>query len=519
MAERIAFDRFTVDLETRELSSNGRRVLLQDKPFRLLVAFLERPGRVIERAELYDALWPADLHVDREAGLNTAVRKLRFALRELSGGDGGLVETVPRVGYRLAFREPPPPAPTVQPESSGETETAPARISALQMALGLALAAVLSTLGVAILDRVPDGGPEPMPQGSEQRARYVEARALLATMDGDLARARDLLRILSEDLPDFAPAHAYLAEAGARLAMHTGDRGGLEDARRAAQRARELDPESAVAHRVLAMIALNFDWDVQKAGALMARALHLDPEDPIHQLASAAYASALGRHQEAIAAVRRAVDLEPDSMAIRSDAGYFLLRAGRPREAAVECEMVLRLDPENVFARDCLLTAYSSNGDVDAARSHAVDLLKRAGAPDTEIARAAAARDPRRVLLAWRLEQLLSRPDPPAVRLATHHLALGDRDSALTWLEQAARERSPLLVFVPHSAESSRIRGDPRYQQLLRDSGLDVLTAAPARGRSGAGTPGIQAPRAGRSSGARRAICGRPGREPWVRVD
>jgi TolB-like protein/Flp pilus assembly protein TadD len=67
---------------------------------------LKKPGKIITRAELRRQLWPADTFVDFEAGLNTAIRKLRNAL----GDDARMprfLETVPRHGYRLIARAQP----------------------------------------------------------------------------------------------------------------------------------------------------------------------------------------------------------------------------------------------------------------------------------------------------------------------------------------------------------------------------------------------------------------------------
>jgi DNA-binding winged helix-turn-helix (wHTH) protein/TolB-like protein len=75
-------------------------VPLQDLPFRLLTALLERPGEVVTRAELTDRLWGAETFVDSTAGLNTAVAKLREAI-----GDHAdhpiYIETIPKRGYRF----------------------------------------------------------------------------------------------------------------------------------------------------------------------------------------------------------------------------------------------------------------------------------------------------------------------------------------------------------------------------------------------------------------------------------
>ncbi len=491
---RIAFGRFSVDLETRELSSGQHRVSLQEKPYLLLLALLERPGRVVRRQRLYDALWPAEMHVDREAGLNTAVRKLRSALRDL-GDDGEPLETVPRIGYRLLVGRPARSLTAVPdaPRPAGDERPR----WALLVAVALLAAVTLGVLAWTSSSRTTSGrspsappvvnGPEPMPPGDEQRGRYLEARSLIAQANGDLSRAHELLRSLTAEVPDFAPAHAYLGEASARLAIRTHAEDDVEQARAAARRALEIDPASAVAHRVLAMMALTFDWDLATAAARLERALEIDAGDPDTQMASAAYHSALGRHDEAIAAARRAVDLEPDSMLVRGDAGHFLLRAGRFAEAARECELVLRVDHENRYARDCLITAYDGSGRVEAARPHVEHLLEVDGAPEREIERAATHPDPRGVYLEWSLARLLERPERASVRIATHYLSLGDEEGALNWLEVAARERSPLLIFVPQNASFAATLSQPLYRDVLREAGLDLFTAPLPRGARAGG--------------------------------
>ena len=73
------FGTFEADSVTGELRRAGRPVGLQEQPFRLLLALLERPAEIVTRAELREKLW-GETHVDFEEGLNTAVRKLRDAL-------------------------------------------------------------------------------------------------------------------------------------------------------------------------------------------------------------------------------------------------------------------------------------------------------------------------------------------------------------------------------------------------------------------------------------------------------
>jgi TolB-like protein/DNA-binding winged helix-turn-helix (wHTH) protein/Tfp pilus assembly protein PilF len=91
---------FEIDLAAGELRKNGRRLPLQEQPFRVLAMLLERPGEVVTRQELQARLWPVDTYVGFDEGLNTAIRKLRTVFGD-SAGNPRFVETLPRRGYRF----------------------------------------------------------------------------------------------------------------------------------------------------------------------------------------------------------------------------------------------------------------------------------------------------------------------------------------------------------------------------------------------------------------------------------
>lgn len=110
---RVPFGPFEADIASGELRREGVVVPLQDLPFRLLLALLERPGQVVTRAELTERLWGSGTFVDAVAGLNTAVAKLREALED-DAARPAFIETVPKRGYRfigpVGFAVEPPAA-------------------------------------------------------------------------------------------------------------------------------------------------------------------------------------------------------------------------------------------------------------------------------------------------------------------------------------------------------------------------------------------------------------------------
>jgi TolB-like protein/DNA-binding winged helix-turn-helix (wHTH) protein/Tfp pilus assembly protein PilF len=96
---RLRFGVFEADLRTGQLTRSGARVRLQDQPFQVLAALLEKPGELVTREELRSRIWPKTI-VDFDHGLNKAVSKIRDALGD-SGDKPRFVETVARRGYRF----------------------------------------------------------------------------------------------------------------------------------------------------------------------------------------------------------------------------------------------------------------------------------------------------------------------------------------------------------------------------------------------------------------------------------
>jgi TolB-like protein/DNA-binding winged helix-turn-helix (wHTH) protein len=91
---------FEIDVASGQLHKNGRRLPLQEQPFRVLAMLLEYPGAVVTRQQLQARLWPADTYVGFDEGLNTAIRKLRTAFGD-SAANPRFIETLPRRGYRF----------------------------------------------------------------------------------------------------------------------------------------------------------------------------------------------------------------------------------------------------------------------------------------------------------------------------------------------------------------------------------------------------------------------------------
>ena len=96
----ICFGLFELDTAACELRKQGLKIRLADQPLQILLLLLERPGDVVTREAVRQRLWPAETFVDFDAGLNTAIKKLRDALGD-PADNPRFVETLPRRGYRF----------------------------------------------------------------------------------------------------------------------------------------------------------------------------------------------------------------------------------------------------------------------------------------------------------------------------------------------------------------------------------------------------------------------------------
>jgi cholera toxin transcriptional activator len=99
-ARRYRFGVFEADAATGELRRQGVRVKLNAQPFQVLFMLLERPGELLTREEISQALWPDGTFVDYEHGVNSAVNRIREALGD-PASNPRFVETLARRGYRF----------------------------------------------------------------------------------------------------------------------------------------------------------------------------------------------------------------------------------------------------------------------------------------------------------------------------------------------------------------------------------------------------------------------------------
>ncbi len=97
---KLRFDVYEADPRSGELRKHGVRIPLEDRPFRALLILLRHANELVTREELQKQLWPSDIFIDFEHGLNTTIRKIRRALND-DADEPRFIETVGGRGYRF----------------------------------------------------------------------------------------------------------------------------------------------------------------------------------------------------------------------------------------------------------------------------------------------------------------------------------------------------------------------------------------------------------------------------------
>lgn len=478
----FSFGPYELDEESGELLHAGERIPLQPQPARLLGLLAERSGELVTREEIRERLWGPGTFVDSQQGINYCVRQVRQALGD-EAATPRYVETIPRKGYRFL-------AP-VEVRGSGPVvgRAASYRRALRWAALGLAVAGAL--LAAALLwPREGAGGPEGAAPGAtpreplivpeEAHARYLEARYLLERApEGDVVsdarRATQLLRAVIEEVPDHAEAHAALADAW-MLRFDLRRALAMSRAESAAREALRRDPGLAGAHVALASTLFfhRLDWDGARAS--LRRALEIDPDSPEAVFLNGVYLSALGRHDEAIAAARRAARLDPARLPGISIAWlYFFAR--RYDQAVEEAERILRLDPLDEPSHSVLLFAHLASGR-DAAADREVERFVRVHVeePEEAILGLPTTREYFRMTWADREAQLAAGTSP--TYLAAFGVAGGAGTEPLAYLRRACEERTASwdLPFVAVDPRWDELRAHPDFAEVVDCVGV------PARG-------------------------------------
>ena len=247
----------------------------------------------------------------------------------------------------------------------------------------------------------------------------------------------------------------------------------LPRARSAAETALALDPLLAEAHTSLGMILSAYDWKWKEGGDHYRRAMDLNPGyATAHHWYSIDYLAMLGRNTEARVEIELACRLDPLSPIILQGRGYLRLLAGEYDAAFDLLAEVAEVDP--AFTR-----IHSEMGRVRIQQGRydeAIAFLQKARELGGDVPSVLAALGQAYGLsgniaqaraLVGELESLADQSYVASTSHAILRLGLGEKETALDWLERGCERRDLSLLSVKVHPVYDSLRGEPRFQRLV----------------------------------------------------
>jgi len=323
--------------------------------------------------------------------------------------------------------------------------------------------------------------PQPV-VNPEAYAAYLEGRYYFARGTPDaLAQSRACYeRAIALD-PNAALAYDSLAE----LYWYFGFFGNVPPREAFSQstwyalRALEIDDTLAQTHALLGMLRKELDYNWPEVDRELRRAFELNRESPLVRLRYAI--SGLlphARNDEAMVELERILQADPLSILARWWMAVCAYLARRPDRAIAEGRHMIALDPAHFLGHWALGVGLN---DINPGQD-AVDACSKAhqlsgGIPFTlgflamVSGRAGLLDDARRLLV--QAEQMASAGYVPPSTFAGCHIGLGDWDAALDWMDRAIEARDPIIMPIKSFPFLDPVRGDARYQALLRKMHLE----------------------------------------------
>ena len=311
---------------------------------------------------------------------------------------------------------------------------------------------------------------------------YLKGRDYLVGNQQEMDKSVDYFQQAVARAPDYALAHAGLAEAYTRQAFLRGS-GRAEPAskaRAAVSRALAIDPDLAEAHAALGLVSFFFEWDWAGAETEFRRALELNPGSGAVQGQYGWFLTAMGRLDEGLEHCRKAAELDPLSTGPVHDIAINYMLRGDFEQAATNFRHAIDIDPNWTWG-------YIKLGRTLAHQKKCADAFAQAEISERRIAGGAAplSRSWLGVTYAMcgenararqkldELHALEARQYVDPVNFADIHLALGETDEALRWFEKAFEDRTPGMAYASMMPLlDPGLAGNARYEAIVRRMGF-----------------------------------------------
>jgi TolB-like protein/DNA-binding winged helix-turn-helix (wHTH) protein/Tfp pilus assembly protein PilF len=324
----------------------------------------------------------------------------------------------------------------------------------------------------APLPRAAPKSVNPAADEAYLRGRYALRNETEASLESARAFLEEAIRLE----PTFAPAHAALAQYYISTYALPPDEA-RSRARDHARRALALDETLASAHRSLALASMTGDWDWAAAEREFKRSVDLDPSDGVTRQWYARFLDLVGRPRAALAQLQRLREQDPVSPGTYQALAYHHFLTRRYDEALTHVRKHEGLSPHDPGVFEGLVTLHVLKGEYGQAikeNERAIALWGREPMFVFGLAmvHARAGKDAEARSLLDELRDSARKRYVPPSWFGIIYMDLGDSARAFESLEKALDARDTYLMQLRVSPLFDTVRGDPRYQDLLRRMNL-----------------------------------------------
>ena len=306
---------------------------------------------------------------------------------------------------------------------------------------------------------------------------YANGRYQLERRDPKgILRAKEFFQAAIARDSQFAEAITGLSESwalsGAFMLVPPAE--AFEQARRAAQRALEINPQLPAAMVALSHVKTQLDHDWEGGRRLCQQALTLDPRAAWTHAFLALNVVQSGRVENAIDDIGRAQSLEPAAVGFMALGGWIRFMARQFDLAQRQLRGVLETAPGAVLPRQFLARVLLQQGDAQTVIRMLEEHNEVAPSSLANLGRAYAMTgrvEAARAEIA-RIEAFGARGFGVGFDLALIHLALGENDRALESMERALADHSQTLGYINVDPALDPIRDEPRVRAIAKKIGL-----------------------------------------------
>ena len=251
----------------------------------------------------------------------------------------------------------------------------------------------------------------------------------------------------------------------------------VEEARRSAIKAIELDPESSHAWTAQGAVSYYLEFDIPAGISALEKALELHPGDQQALIHYGWLLGEAGQFERSISLAERSIELDPFSAVAQGSLAQAKFLAGDYAASLEIYERVLELDRRDPSAYFFLTWPHLELGNTEKAIEFARISVEMSGG--AHLYRAGLA-----YVLAISGEQLEARDilselqaeNAPPMVLAEVHLGLGELETALDYLELAFDARNATLMYIFKSTRFDPLRGYARFEALIERMGWNSLS-------------------------------------------